>query len=94
MFACQMFVVLRVHPVIISEPIIIGFSPEPYASNDILCVVFPELGGSSISLHNSPLLNRIWSPGLNDSEFTLLIVCQAVPSLVPALESFPEVAST
>jgi hypothetical protein len=49
----------------------------------------PEEGGTKLSFHTSPRLNRIESPGKKLCAFTFAMVCQADEAEVPLLESLP-----
>jgi hypothetical protein len=92
--ADHIFVEFSDQPVTISAPEMIGFDPEPYAPKVIGLVELPDDGIVRYSLHVSPRLKRMVSPGLNDAALTLAMVLHAVVFEVPLLESFPPVAST
>ena len=81
-------------PVIRFEPLIIGLEPVPYSPKVIGVPEAPDEGTVSCSLHVSPALNKIVSPGLKLELLTLATVCQGVVLDVPLLESLPPEEST
>jgi hypothetical protein len=85
-----------VHPLVTSsvEPLRMGFAPLPYAPNVMGEPLEPLDGAvSELPYQTSPRLNRTESPAENVEPFTLEMVCQGVPVLVPLLESLPAAAT-
>jgi hypothetical protein len=72
-----------------------GLAPLPYAPKVIELLALPLDGTVSCSLHVSPALKRMESPGLNVELLTFAIVCQGVELEVGVTdESLPPTEST
>jgi hypothetical protein len=76
------------------DPVIVGASPDPYASNLIGLFNAPFEGGTRLSRQTSPRLNRIWSPAENVLAFTFAIDFHAVPVVSPSFVSSPPLELT